>query len=207
MSYIRGNRVVAVRRKTNDVPFPLLSLLPRSGRGRPCQHSGLRTQEAGGNVTCASPVDTAPFLGVSRVGRSRGGGLRPGRLRIAREEASNVNETTVETDKSISSKGVLESLSRGSQERISFPAEDVKEMAGNFLGFSLERDTEDESQSSGLILQGGTLKAMEGQQLMTSASSPEWREGKVLSTYYSGHERRPDLGKGEGLETVLRTLH
>uniref|UniRef100_A0ACB8EFG4 Uncharacterized protein n=1 Tax=Sphaerodactylus townsendi TaxID=933632 RepID=A0ACB8EFG4_9SAUR len=81
--------------------------------------------------------------GCSRVGRSRGGGLRPGRLRIAREEASNVNETTAETDKSLPSKGVLESLSRGFQERISFP--DVEEMAGKFLGFSLERDKEDES--------------------------------------------------------------
>ncbi|XP_048344889.1 zinc finger protein 3-like isoform X1 [Sphaerodactylus townsendi] len=43
------------------------------------------------------------------------------------EEASNVNETTVEIDKSLPSKGVLGSLSRRSQERISFPARSVGE--------------------------------------------------------------------------------
>ncbi|XP_048346186.1 zinc finger protein 26-like [Sphaerodactylus townsendi] len=66
-------------------------------------------------------------------------------------EAKNVGDTTVETDKSLPSRGMVDSISRQSQERVSFPdelaaAENVKEMVGEFQGFSLERVKEEESQ-------------------------------------------------------------
>ncbi|XP_048345062.1 zinc finger protein ZFP2-like [Sphaerodactylus townsendi] len=67
------------------------------------------------------------------------------------KEAKKVGESTVETDKGLPSKGIVDSISRQSQESASFPdelaaGENVKEMVGELQGFSLEKVKEEESQ-------------------------------------------------------------
>nr|XP_056715961.1 zinc finger and SCAN domain-containing protein 2-like [Euleptes europaea] len=80
---------------------------------------------------------------------------------LSHGKARNVGETPAETDESLSSKGGLESFSRGSQERISSPdelaaTENVEETVGEFQGFSLERDKEQKLDRDGPERQEGS---------------------------------------------------